>query len=393
MIEVSPCAPQERPDRPAEHKHRPILHVLPTFAVGGVQVRTANIINHFGDRYRHAIVALDGDYACKSRLCGGSVVDFPSIGTHRNGLLGKLIGIRAALRRLRPRMLLTYNWGTTDWALANTLSPVCRHIHLEDGFGVEEADRQFARRVLFRRIALARTSRVVVPSQTLVDIATRVWKLSPDRVLHIPNGVDCSEFAGPRQPAPHIGFRKSPDELVVGTIAPLRPEKNLELLLRAFAAVAERFTARLLIAGEGPERPKLSALAKELRIEDKVVFTGHVAAVQEVLGVLDVFAMTSKTEQMPFSVLQAMAAARPIAAVDVGDVKRMLAPDNRAFVVPKKNEHEFRSVLERLLADPVARFDLGLQNQAHVRANYPQERMFVAYESLFGESNAHQTQS
>lgn len=290
-------------------------------------------------------------------------------------------------------MLLTYNWGTTDWALANTLSPVCRHIHLEDGFGVEEADRQFARRVLFRRIALARTSRVVVPSQTLVDIATRVWKLSPDRVLHIPNGVDCSEFAGPRQPAPHIGFRKSPDELVVGTIAPLRPEKNLELLLRAFAAVAERFTARLLIAGEGPERPKLSALAKELRIEDKVVFTGHVAAVQEVLGVLDVFAMTSKTEQMPFSVLQAMAAARPIAAVDVGDVKRMLAPDNRAFVAPKKNEHEFRSVLERLLADPVARFDLGLQNQAHVRANYPQERMFVAYESLFGESNAHQTQS
>ncbi|MFQ6018875.1 MAG: glycosyltransferase family 4 protein, partial [Kiloniellaceae bacterium] len=142
----------------------------------------------------------------------------------------------------------------------------------------------------------------------------------------------------------------------------------------------------LVVVGEGPERPKLKVLAKTLKIADKVVFLGHVEAVEEVLSRLDVFALTSRTEQMPNSILQAMAAGKPIAAVDVGDVQRMLAPENRAFVVPGDDQRRFARGLEQLLADSKLRRNLGRKNQTHVQAHYPQERMFKAYEAMFEEA-------
>ena len=133
-------------------------------------------------------------------------------------------------------------------------------------------------------VTQARTSRVIVPSRYLVDIATRVWKLDPRKVLHIVNGVDCSRFA--RAPVPGVphGFSKKTGELSIATLAPLRPEKNLERSMRAFSPFAERPNVRLMIIGDGPGRSKLTALASALGIEGKVVFGGHFDQVEKVLG-------------------------------------------------------------------------------------------------------------
>ena len=95
------------------------------------------------------------------------------------------------------------------------------------------------------------------------------------------------------------------------------------------------------------------------------------------------FALSSDTEQMPNSLLQAMAAGRAVAAVDVGDVKRILSPENRAFVVPKDDEGGFANALGSLLAEADARIHLGQRNQAHVQRHYSEERMFRAYAAVF----------
>jgi glycosyltransferase involved in cell wall biosynthesis len=96
-----------------------------------------------------------------------------------------------------------------------------------------------------------------------------------------------------------------------------------------------------------------------------------------------VFAITSDTEQMPNTILQAMAAGLPIAGVDVGDVKPMIGARNRALIVPRQNESGFAASLQRLLADATLRASLGTENAAHVRAQYDQARMFAAYGDLF----------
>src|SRR5262249_56226371 len=98
--------------------------------------------------------------------------------------------VLGTLRRTGPDLLLTYNWGSIEWAATNRLWRVAPHIHFESGFGPEEAHRQIPRRALARRFALRRAQRVVVPSHNLVRIATEIWRLDTRQVAYVPNGVD-----------------------------------------------------------------------------------------------------------------------------------------------------------------------------------------------------------
>ena len=99
------------------------------------------------------------------------------------------------------------------------------------------------------------------------------------------------------------GFSRRPDELVIGTVAPLRPEKNIGRLLQAFAALDGTVPTRLVVAGDGTERRILGKLACELGIADRVIFTGQVDP-EEVLGTFDIFVLSSDTEQMPNALLE-----------------------------------------------------------------------------------------
>ncbi len=360
-----------------------LVHVFPTFGLGGVQLRISTVLNRLGQRYRHTIVATDGCFDSRTRLDPSLEVAFTSVVTSCNSLPTTLRQLRRHLRSLRPDLLLTYNWGAVEWGLANGLLPICRHVHFESGFGPEEADRQMMRRVLFRRLALARSERLVVPSQTLVEIATKIWRIPREKVLYVPNGVDCDRFAARPGPDALPGFKPNPNELVIGTVAPLRAEKNLDRLMRAFAGVRGHPSIRLVIVGDGPERSRLVELARELETVDRVLLAGHIENVEEVLGLFDIFALSSDTEQMPNSLLQAMAAGLPVVATDVGDVARILSPENRRFVVARDNGAAFGSALTTLLSDGSLRGYLGRRNRMHVRSHYGFDRMVQAYEKIF----------
>jgi glycosyltransferase involved in cell wall biosynthesis len=348
-----------------------LLHVYSTFAVGGPQVRFAALANRFGADFRHAIVAMDGNTAARELLDPGLDVSFPAVEVRKGDTLGNRARFRAVLRHLRPDALVTSNWGSIEWAMANTPTLV-RHLHVEDGFGPEERARQIARRVWIRRLLLRRAT-VAVPSRVLWHLAAGVWRLPRANLRYVPNGIDLARFAV----APCRG-----DVPVVGTVAALRPEKNLARLLRAFALVRAQMPCRLVIAGDGPERPALEALAVSLGVADAVAFAGHVIDTPALYAGMDAFALSSDTEQMPLSVLEAMAAGLPVAATDVGDVRSMLAPDNARFVVPP-TDAALAGALAGLLADPPARAALGLANRRRAEAAFDQDGMFSAWHALF----------
>lgn len=201
-----------------------VLHVFSTFATGGPQVRFATLANHFGRRYRHLLVAMDGNYACRERLSSDLDVVFPAVPVTKGDTLGSVRRFRNVLRDLRPDVMVTSNWGSIEWALANWL-PVTRHVHIEDGFGPEERSTQLPRRVMMRRFALAR-SQVVVPSLTLLKIATEIWRLNPRRVRYVPNGIDLAGFASACARGPAARDGSIADRPVIGTVATLRAEKN-----------------------------------------------------------------------------------------------------------------------------------------------------------------------
>jgi glycosyltransferase involved in cell wall biosynthesis len=359
-----------------------LLHAFSTFAVGGPQVRFATIANHFGPRYRHAIVAMDGNLAARERLNPGLDVTFPTIHLPKNDTLGNARRLRAAIHEIKPAALFTSNWGTIEWAIANRTGLV-RHVHIEDGFGPEERTTQIPRRVWMRRLFLARRT-VVVPSLTLKKIALEQWRLNPARLRYLPNGIDLAHFAaGPAAQLPGQGP-------IIGTVTALRPEKNLARLIRAFAhaisqAGADR-PARLAIIGSGPERAALEALTHELGIADRVHWPGHIADPAPLLRSLNIYAMSSDTEQMPISLLEAMAASLPVAATDVGDIAAILPPEQRPYVTPL-DDAALAQALTALIENPTLRTSLGQANRTKAEAGFTQEKMFAGWGALFDGGN------
>lgn len=359
------------------------LHVFSTFAMGGPQVRFAQIANHFAHAgsplIEHLICAIDGRHDALSKLDANvrhRIVEGP--GTS-GSLPGTVKAFHRALKRESPDLLLTYNWGAIEWSMANLLAGL-PEVHFEDGFGPDEAAGQIKRRILTRRLVLRFRALTVLPSKVLLDHAENLWRLPKSRLTYIPNGIDCTRFTGERAGAP----TGDAPGIVIGTVAALRPEKNLGRLLRAFAALPEatRARARLEIVGDGAEKPGLETLAAELGIADKVRFPGHCPRPEEALGGFDIFALSSDTEQMPISLVEAMASNLPVAAVDVGDVAEMVAEDNRSLVVPT-DEEALSQGLAVLIEDPERRRQLGLANRARAQALFDERLMIQRYAELF----------
>ena len=353
-----------------------LLHVFSTFRVGGPQIRFAALANRFGRKYRHIIVAMDNAFDAKERLDPGLDVTLLPVAVRKGHIFANLRLFRGLLTSLKPHLLVTYNWGSIEWGMANWPSKL-RHVHIEDGFGPEEALGQLPRRVLTRRLVLGRST-LVMPSRTLEKIAREIWKIAPARIHYIPNGIDCARFADPAiEKYPLAG-----EGPVIGLVAALRPEKNIVRLLEAFAIVRRQRPCRLLIAGDGALRESLGAAAEKLGIAAEVTFAGAVGAVERVYAALDIFALSSDTEQMPLSVIEAMAAGLPVAATDVGDLRAMLAEENGAFL-SARDPQALAGALLALLSNPVLRITVGEANRRVARQNFELAGMAQAYDALF----------
>lgn len=365
-----------------------LLHVFPSFDQGGVPLRISTIMNELGPAYRHTVIALDGGFASQRRIQSNVPIAYLDPAIAKGRPLHAFANILVTLRRARPDLLLTYNWGSIEWAAVSRLWRGAPHLHFESGFGPEEAHGQLPRRVRARRFALKRARKVVVPSRNLVRIATDIWRLNARQVTYVPNGVDCVLYASPPDPSLVPGIGRAAGKVVVGTVAPLRAEKNLSRLVRAFAEVGPLRDAFLLIVGDGPERPGLERLAAELGIAERTLFPGHVDKPECVYGLMDVFAMSSDTEQMPNALAQAMAASRAVAATDVGDVRDIVAEENKPFVTKLGDESAYVGALARLIEDAPLRTALGEANRRRANTVYPLPGMFAAYRALYAEACA-----
>ncbi|MCP5381293.1 MAG: glycosyltransferase [Kordiimonadaceae bacterium] len=351
-------------------------------------IKISHSINYFGTKARHTIISTNKDYSSEDIIQDGlNVVIDMSHHDIRGGLLHRIKKHRKYLKNCHGDLLITYNWGAVEWALANSFGPIMRHIHVESGFGPEEATNTIPRRNIFRRIALRNIEFLSVPSMKLVEIARTKWKIPEKKIKYIPNGVDLEKFNNAGEHNSISGFQKNTDEVIIGTIAPLRAEKNISRMIHCFHTVISEnpdIKTRLLIMGEGAERPKLDKLVKNLGIEDRVLFTGHISEPAGAIRALDIFAISSDTEQMPNSVNEAMAAGLPVVGMDVGDVKHMVSEENKDYIVTAGNDQSFSDAMKKLITDRKAQKTIGDANLDHVRKYYDRIDMYKKYAELWG---------
>jgi glycosyltransferase involved in cell wall biosynthesis len=363
-----------------------ILHAHSTFSLGGKEARAARLMNAFGAAARHTVLsAVPGEIDARAALAPGIAAEFPSDAPALAGAPGPL-RLRRLARYMRGfDLVLTYNWGAMDAVMARRLFGGPPLVHHEDGFNQDEAAGLSPRRNFYRRIALKGARRLIVPSKRLEAIAREAWRQPAERVARIPNGIAVADYAAEPAPDAIPGLAKAPGEIVVGTVAGLRAVKNLPRLVRAFAAMGVA-DARLVIVGSGPESERIAAEARRLGVAARVHLPGFLPDPARWIGLFDVFALSSDSEQFPISLVEAMAAGLPVVATDVGDIPDMVSPDNLPLLVHREDEAAFAAALGTLAERSDLRRALGRANRARAAAAFDEARMIARYAALYDEA-------
>jgi glycosyltransferase involved in cell wall biosynthesis len=342
-----------------------LLHVFSNFVPTGPELRTVELIGAFGRDFRHSIVSMDGRTTAADRLSPDTDVRLLPA-PPKAGSLATARRLRSLQQEVQPDLVLTYGWGAFDMLLAARSLGFRRVIHHEEGFNEDEAEQFKSRRVWARRLVLPGAAAVVVPSERLKTIAVDLWRLRPERVRLIPNGIRLDRFAPGKT-------RSGP--LVVGTVGSLRPVKNHARLLEAVARVPD---IHLLLVGDGEERPALERRAAAPDLAGRVRFAGYQESPAELYQAMDVFALSSDSEQMPLALLEAMASSLPAVSTDVGDVRAMLPPEQAPFLGA-----DLAAGIAELARDPGLRRQLGDLNRKRVEERYSFEALCAAYRDLY----------
>lgn len=364
-----------------------LLHVFSNFVPTGPELRTVELIGAFGRDFRHSILSMDGRTSAAERLPPDADVRLLPA-PPRAGSFATTCRLRQIHQDERPDLVLTYNWGAFDMLLAARSAGFRRVIHHEEGFNEDEAEQLKRRRVWARRLVLPGVAVVVVPSERLRGISVDLWRLRPEQVRLIPNGIRLDRFA-PAGGNPGLRARLGipAEALVVGTAGSLRPVKNHARLLEAVAtAGAARRDIHLLLVGEGEERAALEARAAAPDLAGRVCFAGYQQEPAPFYQAMDVFALSSESEQMPVALLEAMASGLPVASTDVGDVRTMLPPEQAPFLVPPDGAATVAlgSRIADLAGAPDLRRLLGSRNRIRAEERYSFAAMSVRYREVYG---------
>ena len=232
--------------------------------------------------------------------------------------------------------------------------------------------------------------RVLANSPSVAAMLARDEGVPPAKIVCMPNflGEDAFQpLPTPEWSAWRARLGLPVGALVFGIVARLDGIKDHATLLRAFGRVAPDMPrAHLVCVGEGPQRPALADLARTLRLEERIHFPGIITPPFNLHHLFDVSVLCSLSEGFPNSLLEAMAAARPVVATRVGGIPDAVRDGETGVLVPPGDSEAFAAALRAVTETPGRAQTLGAQAQAHVRAEYHESRIISRltawYESL-----------
>lgn len=183
------------------------------------------------------------------------------------------------------------------------------------------------------RLSILRSDGVTAVSEFLRDETERVFGIDRSRIEVIPNFVDLERYNRENQPC-HRGKLAPEGEKLIMHISNFRPVKRVEDVVNAFARIANRMPARLVLIGDGPDRGRAQQTAALAGVKDRVLFVGKQESVAELLSCADLFMLPSETEAFGLVALEAMSCGVPVVATDVGGIPEVVTDGVNGRLVP-----------------------------------------------------------
>lgn len=376
-----------------------VAYCIDNMGPGGTEsnaVRTAERL----DRSRFALSVItfraDGIMAARYAAAGIPVLPFPVPGGFATpGAARQLVRLARFLARHRFDVVHSHDRYTNIFAvaaarLAGTPTIIASKRWWRAG-GLEIGGRFFQ---AGNTAAYHLAHRVLANSDAVATSVREVERVRADRIAVVPNFVDDGAFddlrPGERERMLHdLGVPHG--SLVVGIVARLRPIKDHESLFRAAAALRSRWPAlRVVLVGDGGSQGDLEARARALGIDDVVHFAGHRSQEPNPHRLFDVSVLCSLSEGFPNSIVEAMAAARPVVASDVGGIPDAVADGETGLLVPPRRPDRLADAIDALLRDPARRAAMGAAGQRRARERFHAASVVPRLERLYDQLHEQQ---
>ncbi|MDC4205468.1 MAG: glycosyltransferase [Candidatus Manganitrophus sp.] len=235
-------------------------------------------------------------------------------------------------------------------------------------------------------LSLRRMDRVVAVSQAVVDDLDRRG-LKGHRVRLIYNGIEpLSDGHIPNVQVLREHYGLGPDDYVIGAIGRLAPVKGHEYLIQAMASILPQIPqSRLLIAGEGSLRDPLQGLIEHLGLAKRAKLIGYVHNVRDFLSLIHVYVLPSLSEGMPISLLEAMAAGKPVIATSVGGIREVIQTPDIGVLVPSCDPQALANAVTTMYRDGQWAEQIGKMGRETVIGRFSSRSMADQYITLYRE--------
>jgi sugar transferase (PEP-CTERM/EpsH1 system associated) len=355
------------------------MHVVYSLEPGGMEFGVVKLVNGLDrSRVESAVCATSPGGPLRS-LVADHVPVFEL--SRRRGNDPKLVwDLFRLFRRERPHLVHTHGWGTLlEGLMAARLARVPLVVHGEHGTLQLKSHQRRAQRWGWRLV-----DQVLSVSSRLAARMEQETRFPEERVHTIRNGVDLARFGRMSKLEARRALGLEDGDLVVGTVGRLVPVKDQATLIEAMAVAASAgVTGVLVLAGDGPLRAELERRAAQLGIGERVRLLGHRPDVQTVLAALDVFVLSSVSEGLSNTILEAMASGLPVVATRVGGADELVEEGVTGLLVPAGQAPSLAAAIVQLAQSESLRARMGRNARQRIEAEFALPVMVSRYEQLY----------
>ena len=350
-----------------------VCHVSMYLKTGGLERLLVEFARrHDADRYRLSFVALQdlGRPAEEIRNLG---CDVHTIDLAKTGKPKSLLALRKLFAEEQVEIVHTHNTYAHFYGAISGNSAGCPVIvNTQHGRGCGDSWKARTQFILANRL----TDCIAGVSRDAAALCRGQDRLSANKTIALWNGIDLGRFS-------FHGPVSSPTLIAV---ARLSPEKDFPTLLRAVAmARCQVEGLKLMIVGDGAERPMLEQLARDLHLDGSVEFLGERRDVPDLLRRAGLFVSSSKTEGISLTLLEAMAVGLPVLATRVGGNAEVVDDGVTGRLVPAESPQCLSAAIVRLCGERDLWSGMGQLGRQRVETNFDVNRMVSDYEGLYRE--------
>jgi len=364
-----------------------ILHVLDNIGMGGLQNGLANIIARLDlDRFEHVICGIRPVEEVHVQPFPPGRFRLVELVGNRNPSRFQIGALLKTIRKVKPDIVHSRNWAAIEAVIAGRMTG-CHVIHSEHGFDSREEPWH---RIRFRRLAFELAHRVVSVSYQLRDTHAARTGFPAKRIQVIHNGVDATRFradkASRAKARQELGL--ADDDFCIGCVGNLTAVKDHLTVLRALEMVDSHWRNwHLVLIGDGPKLADLqSFIANCPGWNKRISFLGRCQRVPEMLNAFDVYVLSSLTEGICNSLLEAMAAGLPVIATDTGGNPEVVVDGESGLLFPVGDAQKLAELVMRLRDETNMRSSLAKAAERRMHEEFSMNAMIRQYDDLYRRS-------